>query len=156
MNRVVGGVCLLTLLVCTVAAAPAFADNSNVPRRAYIAPRYDSSKEITLQGTISSVLRKAEPGMMFGSHLMLSTAHGSVDAHIGPWVLNGANANVLHAGDSVTVVGLTTTFNGRSVLLARLIQVGGQTITVRTKTGFLVPAGAADRSFHLPAFGGAR
>lgn len=156
MNRVVGGVRLLTLLACTVAAASAFANTSDAPRRAYIAPRYDSSKEITLQGTISSVIRKAEPGMMFGGHLILSTAQGAVDAHIGPWLLSDPHSNALRAGNSVTVVGLTTTFNGRSVLLARLIQVDGQTITVRTKTGFLVPAGATERNSHLEALGGAR
>jgi hypothetical protein len=154
MNRVVGGVRLLTLLACTLAAASAFANTSNVPARAYIAPRYDSSKEITLKGTITSVIRKGQPGMMFGSHLILATAHGSVDAHIGRWLLNGPQSNVLHAGDSVTVTGVTTTFNGRSVLLARLIQVAGQTITVRSKTGAVLLPGATERT--LPFFGGAR
>src|SRR5579872_5984938 len=98
MNRAVGGVRLLTLLACTVAAASAFANTSDVPRRTYIAPRYDSSKEITLEGTISSILRKGEPGMMFGGHLILSTARGTVDAHLGPWLLHDPHSDVLHAG----------------------------------------------------------
>lgn len=156
MDRLVGGVRLLTLLACTLAAASAFANTSNVPLRAYVAPRYDISKEITLHGTVASVVRKAQPGMMYGSHLILSTAHGTIDAHLGPWLLNGANSNVLHAGDSVTVTGVTTTFNGRSVLLARLIQVGGETITVRSNNGSVLMPGAAQHPSRMIILGGAR
>jgi hypothetical protein len=156
MNRVVGGIRLLTLLACTLAAASAFANTSNVPRRAYVAPRYDLSKEVTLHGTVRSVMPKAQPGMMFGAHLIVSTTHGAVDAPIGPWGLKGPQSNLLHAGDSVTVTGVMTTFNGRSVLLTRLIQVAGQTITVRSKTGAVLLPGAAERRSHSKFFGGAR
>lgn len=156
MYRVLERVCLLALLACTFSAATAFGNTMNTPKRAYVAPRYDVAKEITLQGVIDSVVAKPGAGMMPGAHLLLATKLGRVDAQIGPWALRGSRAAALAAGDSVTVVGIMSSFNGKGVLLTRLIQAGGQTITIRNTHGFTLLPGAAERNTRRVAFGGAR
>ena len=54
--------------------------------------RYDVNKEVTLSGTVSSVLRKPAPGMIWGSHLMVETAFGRLDASLGRFGLEGKDA----------------------------------------------------------------
>jgi hypothetical protein len=157
MNRVVGAVCALALLACTFSAATAFGNTVNRPKRAYVAPRYDLAKEITLQGVIESVVAKPATGMMPGAHLLVAgTKLGTVDVQLGPWGLKGSRSGVLAAGSSVSIAGLMSTFNGRSVLLARLVQAGGRTITIRNEHGFTLLPGAAERNARGFNFGGAR
>jgi hypothetical protein len=157
MNRVVGGVCLLSVLAFASAAAPLFANSSSkLPKRTYVAPRYDTAREVTLEGTIESIVKRPSAGMMPGMHLLVATKQGTVDAQIGNWVFAGPHPAALSAGDSITLVGMLSTFNGRSVLLARLIETGSHTITVRNERGFVLPPGTALRTAHPLAFGGAR
>lgn len=156
MIRVVGGACLLAL-ACTFSAAIAFGNTVATPKRAYIAPRYNVANEITLQGIIQSVVAKPSAGMMPGAHLLLaSTKLGTVDVQLGPFGLKGSRSGALTPGSSVSIVGLMSTFNGRSVLLARLVQAGGRTITIRNDHGFTLLPGAAEHSSRGFAAGGAR
>ena len=66
---------LLTGLMFAILAVPLNAADSH--------SRYDVSKEVTLSGTVSSVLYKPAPGMIWGSHLMVETAFGRLDASLG-------------------------------------------------------------------------
>src|ERR1700733_6362027 len=54
MRNKLGGFCLLTALVITSFAAPLNASTKPL-KRTVIAPRYEVSKEVTLEGTIQSV-----------------------------------------------------------------------------------------------------
>jgi len=158
MSKMLGGACLLTLLTASLLAAPLHADNKPVAfKRTVLAPRYDSNKEVTVQGTVQSVVNKPTPGMMLGGHLIVSTTEGTVDAHVGSFVLSGPHATSFAPGQPVKLVGVMTTINGKSVFLARQIQTGNRTLTVRNQRGFLVVSGRKGNleHFSLPS-GGAR
>ena len=55
---------------------------------------YDASREVTLSGTVSSVLAKPSKGMIMGSHLLLATPSGPVDASVGRFGLRGRGVRV--------------------------------------------------------------
>jgi hypothetical protein len=147
MRKMLGGLCLLTVLVVSTLAAPLYADGTKAFKRTVVAPRYDAAKEVTMEGTIQQIIKKPAPGTMFGAHLMVSTTKGTIDAHIGEAVIRGAHAYSPAAGESVKLVGVMTTINHKDVFLTRTIETGDRTIQVRTKTGFLIVPGAKGRAF---------
>ena len=156
MRNKLGGFCLLTALVITLLAAPLNAGTSKTFKRTVVAPRYEVSKEVTLEGTIQSVVKKPTPGSMLGTHLMVSTSKGTVDAHIGFFVTRGPHAYTPTVGESVKIVGVTTTINHKEIFLTRTIETGSRTVQVRTKTGFLIVPGVKGRMVKTSTTGGAR
>jgi hypothetical protein len=156
MRNKLGGFCLLTALVITSFAAPLYAGKTPV-RRAAIAPRYEASKEVTMEGTIQGIVnKKGAPGSMLGTHLMVSTPKGTIDAHIGSYVLRGSHPFAPAVGQSVKLVGAPATVNHKNVFLTRTIETGNHTVEVRTKSGFLIVPGAKGHIAKASTMGGAR
>jgi hypothetical protein len=141
MRNKLGGICLLTALVVSSLAAPLFAGNAKAFKRTVLAPRYEASKEVTLEGTIQGLVRKPAPGTMMGAHLTVSTSKGTIDAHIGDFILRGSHAYAPAAGQSVKLVGVMTTINNKSVFLTRTVETGNRTIQVRNDRGYLILPG---------------
>jgi len=107
-------------------------------------PAYDAAHEITLNGTIQEVTVRQVSGSPPGTHVLVAGPQGLVDAHAGPF-LSKETRDALQAGRPIEIVGATTWLNEKSYLLARQLIIGGRTITVRSKHGFLLrehPAGA--------------
>ena len=156
MKKTTGGLCLLMTLAIASLAAPLYANESVVPKRTVIASRYDVSKEVTLEGTVQSLVRKPAPGTMMGAHLIVSTAQGLVDAHIGNYVAVGRYATSFASGQSVKLVGIMREFNQKNVFVVRTIQTANRTIAVRNDHGFLVYPGAKVRLLGVSSTGGAR
>jgi hypothetical protein len=100
-----------------------------------VAPYYDLSKEVTLNGTVSSVLTKPSKGMAAGSHLLLKTSSGPVDASLGRFGLQGHGALSVEAGRQVEVTGVMKTLNGRQVFVTRTVKVGDEVYTMRNQHG---------------------
>jgi hypothetical protein len=98
-------------------------------------PFYDISKEVTLTGTVSSVLARPAAGMIFGAHLMLDTASGQVDASLGKWALQGKGALSLSAGAPVELTGVMKTMNDKQVFIVRTVKANGQVYTIRNQSG---------------------
>ena len=155
MRNKLGGLCLLTALVITSLAAPLSAANKPL-KRTITAPTYEASKEVTMEGTIQSVVKKPTPGSMLGTHLLVSTSKGTIDAHIGEFVLRGSHAYSPAVGQSVKLVGVPATVNHKNVFLARTIQTGNRTVNVRTTRGFLIVPGVKGRMAKTSTTGGAR
>jgi hypothetical protein len=101
-------------------------------------PFYDIAQEVTIHGTVSSVLLRAHVGMIPGSHLLLATASGAVDASLGKWALQGKGALSVAAGERVEVTGVMKTLRDREVFVARTVKVGGQVYTMRNEYGISV------------------
>jgi hypothetical protein len=156
MRKILGGLCLLATLAISLLAAPLYANESVAPKRTVIAPRYDMTKEVTLTGTVENVVRKPAPGTIMGAHLMVATAQGTVDAHIGNLVFAGKHPSSFASGQSVKLVGIMTEINHQNVLLVRTIQTGSSTIAVRNERGFLVLPGPSARLAGVSSTGGAR
>jgi hypothetical protein len=97
---------------------------------------YDISQEITLNGTVSSVLKKPGPGMIMGDHLLVATPSGTVDASLGNSALQGKYGMTVTEGQQVQLTGVMKTLKGKQVFLARLVKVDGQLYTIRNEHGF--------------------
>jgi hypothetical protein len=107
---------------------------------------YDASKEVTLNGTVLSVLAKPSPGMVMGSHLLLTTPSGPVDASLGRFGLMGKGALSVAPGQQVEVTGVMKTVKDKQVFLARTVKVGGEVYTIRNEHGFAVSPQARERA----------
>jgi hypothetical protein len=156
MRKIAGLLGLLMALAISLLAGPLYANESGAVKRTVEVSKYDVAKEVTVEGTIQSIVRKPAPGAIMGAHLMVSTAHGTVDAHIGNYLVGGKYGVPLPAGQSVKLVGMMTTFNHRDVLLVRTMDTGSGTITVRSNHGYLVYPGAKAHLASAPLTGGAR
>lgn len=124
---------LLALLSVPVSAQPA---TQSHPGRGFAAP-YNVAHEITFEGTVQQVVTKHVLGSPAGMHLVVTGSAGTVDAHLG-MLLSKSTREALHTGLPVQIVGAMQTINGKPYLLARQLMYGGKTVTVRSKTGFLV------------------
>ena len=107
---------------------------------------YDVSQEVTLSGTVSAVLIKPAPGMIMGSHLLLATVSGRVDASLGRWGLVGNGALWVTPGQQVEVTGVMKTFKDKQVLMARSVKVGDKVYWVRNEHGIPVSPQSRQRT----------
>lgn len=156
MRKSLGGVCLLSVLVMSSLAGPVYAEHDATIKRTVIASRYDGSKEVTLEGTVQELVRKPAPGSVLGAHLLVSTAKGTIDAHIGSFILQGEHAFSPVAGQPVKIVGVMATINHRDIFLTRTIETGDRTIEIRNEHGFFILPGVKAQLVHKSIVGGAR
>lgn len=133
-----GQVILLLFAISTIPVSAETASQSH--------PYYDITNEVTLAGTVSTVLTKPSPGMIVGSHLLLSTAYGVVDASLGRFGLAGKGALSVALGEQVEVTGVMKTLRDRQVFVARTVTVDGRVFTVRNERGIPVAPQARGRA----------
>jgi hypothetical protein len=107
---------------------------------------YDVSQEVTLTGAVSGVLARPAPGMIMGSHLLLITAAGTVDASLGRWGLEGEGAIAVTPGQQVEVTGIMKTLKDQKVFLTRNVKVGDKVYTMRNTHGIPVSPQARQRA----------
>jgi DNA/RNA endonuclease YhcR with UshA esterase domain len=142
MKKLLGGLGLLTLMAFSVFTVPSQA--AAATKKITVTPKYqyDVSKEVTLKGTISSVVKKPTGGTLVGEHLMLATSSGTVDAHIGSFAGRDKHLDSLTQGQSVSVVGVKMNVKGKDVFIVRTVEADGQTYTVRNQHGAFAGSGA--------------
>jgi|HubBroStandDraft_6_1064221.scaffolds.fasta_scaffold702672_2 hypothetical protein len=129
-----------------LAQAPTGAAKSQAPFT------YDVSREVTITGKVSSVLAKPSTGMIMGSHLLIVTSNGLVDASLGRFGLRGDGAPSVTAGQRVKVTGVMRTIKDKPVLWTRIVKVDGQSYTIRNQHGF--PLSAQSRKRTNPKIAG--
>ena len=146
MNAQLAGLCAVALL-CSISLAR--------PVRAQIIPTatlpagpfsYDVFQEVTLHGTVSGVLAKQSPGMVAGSHLLLTTLSGPVDISLGTFAFRGNNALSVTPGQQVEVVGVMKTLKEKPVFLARVVKVGDHLYEIRNEHGITITPQARERA----------
>ena len=106
---------------------------------------YEVTREVTLSGTVASVLTKAAPGMIAGSHLLLATPSGPVDASLGRFGLRGNGAVSVAAGQQIEATGVMRAIKDKTVFMVRTVKVGGEVYTIRNQHGVLVSPQARAR-----------
>jgi hypothetical protein len=139
---------LWALALLAFLAAPVFAQESAVAVRptAPAGPsHYDISKETTLSGTVSSVVKKPSAQMIMGAHLMVKTLSGTVDTSLGHFAFEGKGALSVTPGQQVQVTGVMKTLKGQQVFMARTVKVDDQVYTLRNQYGHVVSPQARDR-----------
>jgi len=129
---------LLTGLMFAILVVPLNAEDSD--------SRYDVSKEVTLSGTVSSVLRKPAPGMIWGSHLIVETVSGRLDASLGRFGLEGKGALSVTPGQQIELTGIMKTVRGKEVFVVRSVKANGITYALRNEHGIEVSPQARERA----------
>lgn len=146
MNRPIRWNCFAAWL-CAVLL---FSVNAAAQQTTQSAPQqrrsYDLSREVSLQGTVVSFAENSSVPPL-GPHVVVQTASGQVDVHLGDARLLQANHLTLAAGDSIRVIGENVPYATGTQFFARIIQKGSQTLTLRSTRGFpLRPAAKAGKS----------
>jgi len=108
-------------------------------------PYYDVKQEVTLTGTVSSVLHKPAPGMIFGSHLMVDTLTGKIDASMGRWGLDKDSPSIT-PGQQIELTGVMKTINQREVFVVRSVKTNGKVYTLRNEHGIELSHQARERA----------
>ena len=107
-------------------------------------PFYDVTKEVTLSGPVSGVVHGPAAGLIPGSHILLVTGSGTVDASLGKWGLQGKEASIQN-GEQITVRGVMKTLGNKQVFIVRTVEVGGQTYVIRNEHGVPLTPKSHDR-----------
>jgi len=84
--------------------------------------------------------------MIPGSHLLLATASGLVDASLGRFGLRGKGGLSVAAGQVVEVTGVMRTIKDKPVFMTRTVKVGDQVYTIRNEHGVPVSPQARERA----------
>jgi hypothetical protein len=112
-------------------------------------PVYDLNKEIKIQGTIEKIVNGTNGGPL-GSHVLVSTADGIVDVHLGASAAVSAKNLGLSTGENIEITGMMATMDGNSVLLARILTTASRIYMLRNERGVpvrtLMPRGASSLS----------
>jgi hypothetical protein len=125
---------------------------------------YDVSMDVSVQGTVVKYTENSQTPPI-GAHVLLQTASGNVDVHLGDARLLRLAKVTIAQGTNVRVIGQMGTGQmgaaGQTpIFFARLVQVGTQLVAVRSNHGLpLSPAGVrANKALRASADqkGGAR
>ncbi len=130
---------LVILVLCSL-AFPIQAQMPEASTKAAVSAWYDLTKEVTLTGTVSSVVKAATRDMktLGGSHLIVETTSGQVDASLGKLAMRGDGALSVAPGERVQLTGVMETVKDKQVLLTRLVQVNGHEYKIRNEHGYAI------------------
>lgn len=131
MKRVIRWSWMATALATALAAAVGVGAQT-VPQ-AYSAV-YQVAREVSLVGTVSSVVEDSKTGPL-GTHVMVQSASGLVDVHIGSAKYLELNKLNLKSGDSVRILGENFMVGTDTVFFARIVQDGTAAVAVRSPKG---------------------
>jgi len=95
---------------------------------------YDTSREVSLQGTVAKFVENSRD-LPVGAHVLVQTTSGQVDVHLGDPRLLKLNNMTIFEGARIRIVGEPVTTNQGTFFLARLVQQGTQIVAVRSTTG---------------------
>jgi hypothetical protein len=150
MKRLFAGLCALALL-SLISLLPLAQAQTAAETRTAGPLNYDVAKEVTLSGTVSSVLTKPAAGMIMGSHLLLATPSGPVDASLARFGLRGKGAVKVAPGQQIEITGVMKTIKDKQVFLARTVKAGGQVYRIRNEHGIPVSPQARERASRKTA-----
>jgi hypothetical protein len=139
------GLCILAIIFVSF-LRPVQAQTTAVATKAAGAFSYSVTEEVTLTGTVSSVLTKATSGTIVGSHMLLATLSGPVDASLGRFGLRGNGAVSIAAGQQIEATGVMKTIRDKRFFLVRTMKVGDEVYTIRNEHGFPVSPRARERA----------
>lgn len=138
--------CALIVAGASASAARAQEAASTHGTKNTMVSAYDLSKEVKVEGTIEKI-DGFGPNGPIGTHILIQTATGTVDAHLG----FGAAANPqylgISVGQKVAVVGMMQTVGNSAVLMARILTTPSRIVVLRNEHGIPV-RGAIHRNLQ--------
>jgi hypothetical protein len=139
MMQMIRAVSVAACLLLLFGACAGAQQNARPVTQTYRA--YEMSRETVLTGTVVKYTESASQGPL-GAHATVQTSSGVVEVHVGNARLLDANHFSLSSGDSVRIVGENVAAGKNLQFVARIIQKGNQSLTVRSTRGFpLSPIG---------------
>jgi hypothetical protein len=96
---------------------------------------YDSKSEVTFEGTVQQVTQATGKQDLMGVHLVVDSGGTITDVYISPQSFLALSGITFAPGDPVKVTGAIAAFGDGSLLLARTITRGNQTLVVRNAHG---------------------
>jgi len=130
-------------LVIFAFAGSAFAQRpgANAAAAKPAAGAYDVSKDVSVQGTVVKYTENSQTPPI-GAHVLLQTASGNVDVHLGDARLLRLAKVTVAQGTNIRIIGQMGMAGQNAIFFARLVQVGTQLFAVRSDHGLpLAPAG---------------
>ena len=100
-------------------------------------PMFNTAAIDTLSGTVDQLVLNPSPYNLglYGVHLMLATAEGEMDVHLGPaWYLDDQKMQ-FQEGDQITVIGAHMNVDGTPALIAARIERGEEVLQLRDAAG---------------------
>lgn len=99
------------------------------------AQRYDPATVVTISGSVAEVSQN--PGRMGwpGTHILVTTAVGVVEVHLGPTHYLNEQGLKLVMGDRVEVTGSKVQIDGAEAVIARELKIGDRLVTLRNSSG---------------------
>ena len=131
------------VLALCLFAMPTHAQTAQATAKSAVSPKYDITQEVKLSGTVTSVVKNSTPEMQMlgGSHLMVETSSGKMDASLGGYAMKAEGALSVAPGQQVQVTGVMKTIRGQQVFVTRLVQVNGHIYRIRNEHGFVLAPG---------------
>jgi hypothetical protein len=128
------------VLALCLFATPMQAQTSGGTANSPVPLKYDISQEVKLSGTVSSVVKNptSEMQMLGGSHLIVETTSGKIDASLGGYAMKAEGALSVVPGQQVQVTGVMKTIRNQQVFVTRLVQVNGRIYKIRNEHGFVL------------------
>lgn len=128
-------VCAAALIVSAVIAAPLGAQTaSSRPTTNTMVPAYDISKEVKVQGVIEKINGFGSSGPI-GTHILIQTASGVVDAHLGFGSAVSSKNLGISVGQNVAIIGMMQKVGSSSVLMARILTTPSRVVVLRNEHG---------------------
>jgi len=140
---------LPALALCLMGAAPAKGQAPSpgtVATRNTMVPAYDLTKEVKVQGTIEKIDGFGTSGPI-GTHILIQTAAGAVDAHLGFGSASNPKQLGIAVGQSVSVIGMMETVGNSNVLMARILTTPSRIVVLRNEHGVPI-RGVPRRNSH--------
>jgi len=140
MKSTIRPLLLILLFVSSLALCFSASAQRAMPSDTQLLQTYNANREISLVGTVVKYeTASAIPPM--GAHVIIQTASGQVDVHLGNAGVLQASHLELKAGDNVRIVGEPMVLGESTYFAARIVQKGTQAVAVRNAKGFpLTPA----------------
>jgi molybdopterin biosynthesis enzyme len=98
-------------------------------------PRYDASSEYVVKGTVTEVKTHTSVSGYDDTHVMMSTSVGEMEVHVGPTSYLTKHGFQLQPGDQIVLTCSKVSYEGTPVLVAREIERGKQSLTLRNTSG---------------------
>jgi hypothetical protein len=143
--------CALTLCLTGKAKAQNQSSTAATTRNTMV-PAYDLTKEVRVQGTIEKIDGLGASGPI-GTHILIETAAGQVDAHLGFGSASQPKALGIAVGQNVTIIGMMQEVGSKNVLMARILTTPSRIIVLRNEHGIPIRGVPRRSSQSKPFFG---
>jgi hypothetical protein len=132
-SAIVWKIILLVTLALTLTVGETYAQKLTNQQRGM--PRYDTSTEVTMSGTVEKVESQIGKMGWKGTHLVVRFDAETLTVHVGPSNYLARQGFAFAEGDQIEVTGSKMNVEGHDVLVAREIKRDGKLLTLRNRQG---------------------